>query len=713
MNDLPPDKLINELSELYGIVPYYFDMWGNKHVTSIKTKSALLKAIDVEVSEDELLQRRLKPWNRFIEPSMVVSVACQPVSIAIHLKCDEADEKALLITYSLKDEKGNTDEMSLEGISPTAINVINGIRYVRVKLPLKDKLAIGYYDVAVQCNGIKGVMRLIISPDECFSPEGRTWGITLNLYSLRSKRNWGIGDLIDLRDFVEGTVRLGGGFIGINPLHAIPNEPPFGISPYYPISRLYRNLIYIGMDEVSDYKESPSTVKPDLPDLPDLIDYREVAKLKEKALREGFSYFYDNHYISDTLRGLEFKNYVKEQGMALERFSVFMAIGKEKGNIYDMRQWHPALRDPESPETHKFKKNHGREILFYQYIQWQIDKQLEAVSKRANELGMRIGLYNDLAVGSAKGGFDAWAYREVLGEAVSVGAPPDSFNPNGQDWGVCPFIPEKLKESGYEPFLRVIRENLRHGGALRIDHALGLFRVFLVPEGMSPKEGAYLRYPSEDLLRIIALESVRNKAVIIAEDLGTVTEEAREALRRFKMLSYRLFYFERRWPSRDFLPPGSYPEVALTSVTTHDLPTLYGFWIGRDIEVKGVLGLYPNSSLRDRDIEERKTDKALILEEVNLFLPEGFPQDAESIPEMTSPLCLSVYRFLAQTPCKLVAVSLDDIIGVLNQQNLPGTVDEYPNWRQRHPLEVSAILSDERLMELASVFKDMAFTASE
>lgn len=718
MNDLPLNKLINELSELYGIVPYYFDMWGNKHTAPAETKIALLRAMKVEISKSAIDEKRLRHWNRLIEPAMVVSVTCQPISIPIHLRLDERNEKHVSIIYTVKDESGNTDVMSLESVSPSALNEIDGIRYVRVELPLKDKKDIGYYDVTVKCkirlNEVEGKMRLIITPDECYIPKRRTWGITLNLYSLRSKRNWGIGDLIDLQDFIEGTARLGGGFVGINPLHAIPNKPPFGISPYSPISRLYRNLIYIGMDEVPDFKESHRDSTPTAIKDSDLIDYEEIAKSKEKALKESFSYFYKTHYIPNTPRGREFKTYIKEQGMALQRFSVFMAIGKEEAGIYDIRQWHPNLRDPEGPETMEFKKNHVKEILFYQYIQWVADKQIEAVSKKAKELGMPIGLYNDLAVGSTKGGFDAWAFPEVFVDGVSVGAPPDSFNLNGQDWGVTAFIPEMLKESGYESFISVIRENLRHAGALRIDHALGLFRVFLVPEGMSPKHGAYVRYPYEDLLRIIALESVREKAVIIAEDLGTVTDEAREALSRFSMLSYRLFYFERKWHSRDFLPPESYPEMALTGVTTHDLPTLYGYWKGIDIEVKKALKLYPDETLYQRDIEERKADKALMLNEViRVFLPEGVLHDVESIPEMTSTLCLSVYKFLSQTPCKLVAVSLDDILGVMNQQNLPGTVDEYPNWRQKNPIGISAIFSDERLEALADIFKNRAFTASQ
>jgi 4-alpha-glucanotransferase len=264
-----------------------------------------------------------------------------------------------------------------------------------------------------------------------------------------------------------------------------------------------------------------------------------------------------------------------------------------------------------------------------------------------------------------------------------------------------------LKDRGYEFFVHTIRKNMKYGGALRIDHALGLFRLFWIPKGMAPKDGAYVRYPSEDLLRIIALESVRNRTVVIAEDLGTIGENVREALKKFHMLSYRLFYFERDYPDLSFLPPEKYPNMALCAVTTHDLPTLYGYWIGQDLKTKKELGMYPDKSLWQQYANERERDKERILTALNShgILPDGYPSEPKRIPQMTPKLCLAIYRYLTRTPCKLVLVSLDDILGTLNQQNMPATIDSYPNWIQKTPMPLEEILSDRRFFDLSEIFE--------
>ncbi|NWF53004.1 MAG: 4-alpha-glucanotransferase, partial [Nitrospirae bacterium] len=317
-----------------------------------------------------------------------------------------------------------------------------------------------------------------------------------------------------------------------------------------------------------------------------------------------------------------------------------------------------------------------------------------------------IGLYNDLAVGSISGGSDTWNYQDVFGEA-DVGAPPDDFSPNGQNWGFPPLIPEKLKETGYEFFIQTIRKNMKYCGAIRIDHAPGLFRLFWIPYGMSPEEGAYIRYPSEDLLRIIALESVRNKTMVIAEDLGTVAENVRETLKKFRMLSYKLLYFERNYLDPSFLPPEKYPEMSLCSVTTHDLPTIYGYWKYQDIKIKKKLGRYSNESLFKKHMEERKRDKKLIISALKSqgIISIDFLSEPKSISQMTFELCFAIYNYLAKTPCKLLLVSLDDIIGTLNQQNMPGTVDKYPNWLQKIPLIIEEMIKDKKFNTLSEMLR--------
>jgi len=376
---------------------------------------------------------------------------------------------------------------------------------------------------------------------------------------------------------------------------------------------------------------------------------------------------------------------------------------KKTSNIYTWQQWPVEYQNPSRNAVQAFIKAHKKEILFYQYIQWLINRQLKEVSDEAGNLGMTVGLYYDLAIGAMGGGSDAWSYQDVIAREADVGSPPDDFNPEGQNWGFPSLIPEKLEDTGYELFIQTMRKNMKYGGALRIDHALGMFRLFWIPHDMSPKEGAYINYPSEDLLRIVALESVRNKTLVIAEDLGTIGENVRETLERFHMLSYRLFYFERNYPEPSFIPPDKYPDMALCAITTHDLPTIYGYWVGQDLKVKKELGMYSDDKFWQEQVNERERDKQRIL--FALKSQGIISDDCQSEQKMTPELCLAIYHYLALTPCKLLLVSLDDIIGALNQQNMPGTVDEHPNWMQKTLLTYEEMISDKRFTALSEMLR--------
>jgi 4-alpha-glucanotransferase len=716
----PAEKgIIEELAALLGIEPEYYDNWGRRHETSPETKAAIIRSMGIEDPRSHLSDLKLRPWNRFIEPVMVVSVNRQPSAIPVYLPLEEGKEGDANLTWYIEDESGGRESREFRGLRPVDSTTIGDVRHVRVDLPNEANREMGYYTLHVTCttpdSEFSGKTKLIVTPDRCYLPEVRTWGISISLYSIRSTGNWGMGDLSDLKDFISWTAReLGGDFVGINPLHAIPNRMPYGISPYSPTSRLYRNCLYIDVEnELKGTAEGKKLLKDpdftnDIAYLKDtkLIDYERAALVKKRALRAAFSRFKNKHIKKGSREAEDFRLYMEEEGRALENFATFMALEEhlraENQGLYRWQDWPAKYRSPDAPAVEKFRKDREDDVLFYKYVQWLMERQLREV-RDASE-GMRIGIYQDLALGSLGEGSDAWSCPDVFSFGVTAGAPPDAFNLNGQDWGIPPFIPHRLRESGYELFMQTIRKNLKYSGALRIDHALGLFRLFFIPQGMSPKDGTYVRYPAEDLLRIICLESVRNRAVIIAEDLGTIGEEVREALFRFGMLSYRLFYFERDWNTFAFLPPHAYPEKAFTAVTTHDLPTIYGYWAGRDIEAKKDLGLYPDEEARNRDAEERKRDKQLILDALNDFLPEGFPRGAESVPVMTPELSLSIHRSLARTPCMLVSTSLDDAIASLNQQNMPGTIDSHPNWRQKTPLELGELFDLRNFRELARMF---------
>ncbi|HMK50035.1 MAG TPA: 4-alpha-glucanotransferase [Thermodesulfovibrionales bacterium] len=749
------EGLIEELSTLCGIIPEYWDIFGNKHVASYETKAAVLKAMRVDVdSEEEILreisERQARPWKGLIEPVHVVSVNEQPLRIPLYIRIQEGREADLMISWAIRQEKGasgssrgSRSQVKGSAIPVSEVRWIDGERYIKVFLVDEKRRSIGYYSLTVECSHpdmvapeqsqtTKRRSRIIVAPDECYMPDhllaGRAWGIAINLYSIRSKRNWGMGDFTDLLDIVHWGAGLKCDCIGINPLHAIPNSKPYGISPYSPLSRLYKNFIYLDIGKVPEISGSAEIRKhaasrkfrKELNDAKrsEFIDYDKVASLKMDLLRQAFDVFYKRHYARNTGRGGDFKKYIAEEGPALDTFALFMSLWeymKDKEGVYTWQEWPEEYRSITGSSVKAFRKSHSKEILFYQYLQWLTDCQLMEVAAEAEGLGMKTGLYNDLAVGSVGGGSDAWNYQDIIASDACLGAPPDDFNSNGQKWGFPPFIPEKLKESGYELFIETMRKNMKYGGALRIDHALGLFRLFWIPGDMHAKDGAYVSCFAEDLIRIIALESVLHRTVIIAEDLGTIGENARETLQKFRMLSYRLFYFERNYPDPSFLEPGKYPETALCAVTTHDLPTLYGYWAGRDIEVKRELNIFSGGDQLQQQVCDRERDKRLIISALhaNGILPASCPFDPGLLPGMTPELCLAVYQYLTRTPCRMLLVSLDDIIGTLNQQNLPGTVDAHPNWKQKTQPLLEQILKDKRFADLAEMMKKSLPIGSE
>jgi 4-alpha-glucanotransferase len=726
------DNLIAELSDLVGIIPEYYDVFGKKCVLAKESRVAILSAMGLKVGtaddvRGELSAVRFRPWLGIVDPVFVISINAQPFHLPVHIPLPDGKEQAAEISVVIEDEQGGekTVKHTAGELQMDGQQFIADRRYVRYPISLPE-LDLGYYTLALTCSHSEPVFgtdvhllrksaRLIVAPDSCYMPEqlqtGKTWGIAVNLYAMRSERNWGVGDLGDLRDLVSWASGLKAGLIGINPLHAIPNTTPFGISPYSPTSRLYRNFIYIDMERVDELSSIPISpeIKKHIKALrsSQYVDYEGVAAVKRAVLERAFHEFYIKHYRNDSDRGRAFRGYMKKEGAPLEQYALFLALSehmRSNGGSTHWLDWPEAYRSPQGSGIQSFRDSNEERVLFFAYLQWLIDTQMAEVSVATQSARLAVGLYGDLAIGSHDGGSDAWMYQDVVAEQVSVGAPPDDFNHNGQDWGFPPMIPKRLRENGYDLFIQTIRKNMRHLGALRIDHAPGIFRLFWIPKGRKPADGAYVRSYSEDLLRIIALESVRNRTLVVGEDLGTITDEMREGLHRFGMLSYRLFYFERNYPDPSFLLPERYPAMALSAVTTHDLPTLYGFWAGRDLDVKGRLGISDESQLA-RQRSDRERDRNLMIRALaaNGMLQDVPADDASRVPAMTHDLCCAIYRYLSASPSKLLLVSLDDMIGTLDQQNLPGTVSEYPNWRQKTPLLLEEIIADRHWNDLASL----------
>ncbi|HET6656206.1 MAG TPA: 4-alpha-glucanotransferase, partial [Gammaproteobacteria bacterium] len=518
---------------------------------------------------------------------------------------------------------------------------------------------------------------------EALAGDGRRWGIQVQLYGLRSAHNWGIGDFTDLAELVAGAAELGAAAIGLNPLHALFPTRPGHISPYSPSSRLFLNPLYLDVEAVPEFADCLAARRKvgslafqtrlrELRAAPQ-VDYRGVAETKFAILDELYDYFRKARLAdSSHPRHRAFREFQTERGGALRRFATFHALAEQRDEIA-WRDWPSEWREPDGEAVAAFVERNIARVEFHEYLQWQADWQLRAATELARESGMSVGLYADLAVGADPTGAEAWGHQQATVQGASVGAPPDQLNLHGQDWGLPPPDPLAWQAQAYAPFIELLQANMRHAGALRIDHILGLVRLYWIPAGASARDGVYVRYPWRDLLAVLAAQSRRSRCLVIGEDLGTVPEGLREAMTENGILSYRLLYFGR--DDNGFRLPADYPAEALAAVGTHDLPTLPGWWHSDDIELRDRLDLWPNAEQRDEACAERQQDREALMH----ALRDAQLVSDESVPE--EPPVTAIYRYLAQAPSRLLMVQLEDVLGQREQLNVPGTTNEYPNWR--------------------------------
>lgn len=739
--------LLNELAERCGIAPDYHDIWGQRHVTSDDTKRAILGAMGLRVDSADSLRHALAevvnaPWREACDPVHVLRAEGPAGVWAFRMPAQEEEDRTVVVSWEVRDEAGAVRQHAQAGpgLASVETRTVDGLRYVRVELPLPAGLPIGYYDVRVtgvsESRQVEGLLRLIVTPSACYVPpqlqQGhRLWGLAVQLYTLRSAGNWGVGDFGDLATLVEWAAKdLQVGLIGLNPLHALKNTKPFEISPYSPTSRLFLNTLYLDVEAIPEYQLCPAaqqTVR-DAGFQRALaalragatVDYDQVSAAKRAVLETLFESFWERHFSGHdpgghdvqpvTERGRTFLRYVREEGEPLEMFALFHALSEEMRRqhplVWAWREWPEPYRLPQSASVAAFRVTHRARIRFHQYLQWVAAEQLGAVSARVRALGMPVGLYHDLALGSDRNGSDAWAYQDELALEADCGCPPDAFAPQGQNWGLPPVNPVQQRARGYRTFVELLRHNLTYGGALRLDHVMGLFRLFWIPRGLPASAGAYVGYPVEDLLGILALESVRHKAVIIGEDLGTVPDGVRERLAVERVLSYRVLYFERT-NQGEWKAPEAYLQQAMAVVTTHDLPTLAGFWAGRDIDVRAGLGLYPDEGAVHRAREERQQDKRHIARALGAagLLPAGVTDESAAAQPMTPELCQAVHVFLARTPAWVVLANLEDLLGETAQTNVPGTVENHANWSRKITPMLEQLRDDPRVHQVASALR--------
>ncbi|MGV3572954.1 MAG: malto-oligosyltrehalose synthase [Ramlibacter sp.] len=563
---------------------------------------------------------------------------------------------------------------------------------------------------------------LAIAPRQCWVAPGlqageRWWGCTIQLYALRSSRNWGIGDFGDLRRLADAAAHQGASFIGLNPLHALFPHNPDSASPYSPSSRRALNPVYLDVQALVDLSgcdEAQERVQSDafqerLRTLRDeeMVDYAGVAAAKDEVLRILWRHFEQNELHADRSRGAHFLRYMQEREPTLGPHALYEALQEHlfaaDPNTWGWPAWPEAYRDPQGAAVQAFARDHAQAVRFRFWLQWLCELQLESCQRYARTRGMGIGLYCDLAVGLNGGGAETWQESDLFALGMHAGAPPDPLAPGGQDWGLPPWSPQRLRAARYRPFIETLRANMRHCGALRLDHVMALMRLFWT----GPDGGTYVDYPLDDLLGVLALESQRHQCMVIGEDLGNVAPRMREAMRERDLLSYKPLLFERE-DDGHFRRPGQWQHKALAVVSTHDLPTLRGFWLGEDIELSTRLGLYPDQAAREQQVLGRAQDRARLLLALDReqLLPEGATVQPTSLPDATQALVDAVYAYLARTPCWLVGVQLEDVTGQLLQVNVPGTTeDRFPNWRRKLPVAVEALGSDARWASLAAVLR--------
>jgi 4-alpha-glucanotransferase len=722
------EQLLERAASAHGISDGYWDIWGRHHHTPAEIKQVILRAKGVDASSAETLERwwtdRFRQeWTRLAPPCLVVAQTSD-IRLPLHLPAESGDELAHLVVRTEDGSRWET-AVNLREASQTGSAEVDGAIWVRKQVQVPMALPLGYHEIEVKAGSRSAFVRYIVTPDRAWLPPhlahgGRLAGVTMSLYGVRSKRNWGCGDFTDLQALLDWAAHdLKASFLGLNPLHAIHNRRPFNTSPYLPNCIFYQNFLYLDVEAMEDFAQSRRAQglfeKPEiqaeisqLREAP-FVEYERVAALKLRFLKLAFLQFL-REWRRDTGRARQFRAFLEREGVLLERFATYCALDEWLHRldpaVWVWTEWPAPYQSPDSPETSEFRKKHWRSVLFYQYLQWQIDLQLDRVQQRARQRGMIIGLYHDLALATDRFGSDLWAHRPFFVNGCRVGSPPDDFAPKGQDWGFPP--PNSLRhyEDGYRLFADSVRKNCRHGGALRIDHVMRLFRLYWIPDDRDATQGTYVREINDDFIRVLALESVRNQVVIVGEDLGTVEPEVRETLARFGILSYRLFYFEKDGSGR-FKRNDEYPSQALVSSTTHDLPTLAGFWTGADIEARRAAGMLDDAGFQAQS-QARALEKQKMLDVLFALqlLPSHLPRMAGDYSELTGELHNAVVGFLAGTPCQLLAINQEDLTKELAQQNLPGATWQYPNWSRKMRFTVEELRTDPEACAYTAMFRN-------
>jgi len=695
-----------ELARRYGVATQYEDWTGTRTAVSESTLVAVLDALGVSAATEDaraaaLVDHERDYWSRSLPP-MIVGRAGTASSFWAHVT--HGDPVGLWIR--LEDGTVRTDLRQLE--NNRAPYDLDGRWIGEATFELPGDLPLGYHRLDLRVGSFDTSTPVIVSPASLKLPArlgtNRAWGLATQLYSVRSQRSWGVGDLTDLADLaVWSAARHGAGFVLVNPVHAAAPTAPMEPSPYLPTSRRFVNPLYLRVEAIPEYAyvrqrgriRKARTEVQARADRAELINRDAVWKAKRAAL--------ESVYLVERSAGRElaYAAYRDREGRSLDDFATWCALAEKYGN--DWHKWPGELQHPSNAAVADFAAEHATTVDFHRWLQWQLDDQLTAAQATAVQAGMDLGIMHDLAVGVDPNGADAWALQDVLALGVAAGAPPDEFNQLGQDWSQPPWRPDQLVYDAYEPFRALVNAVLRHAGGVRIDHIIGLFRLWWIPKGAPPTDGTYVRYDHEAMIGVVALEAHRAGAVVVGEDLGTVEPWVRDYLRERGLFGTSILWFEADGDGGP-LPAEKWREYCLSSVTTHDLPPTAGYLAGEHVRLREKLGLLTRPA--DEELAGDQAQQAAWLAELRRV---GLLGDDPTVDQVV----LALYRYLGRTPSKLVSLSLADAVGDVRTQNQPGTTDEYPNWRvplrgpDNHKLLLEDVFSDPRAAALAEAMKQI------
>lgn len=661
-----------DLAGRYGVATEYEDWSGAQVPVPESTLVAVLAALGVPAADDgeraaALAAHDRRHWERSLPPT-VVARAGSAASFWVHVTHGDPAE----VSVRLEDGSTRTGLRQLTNVTPPFD--LDGRLVGEATFELPADLPLGYHRLALRVGAFETDTALIVSPARLSLPprlgSRRSWGLATQLYSVRSRQSWGVGDLTDLTDLaVWSATRHGAGFILVNPLHAAAPTTPMEPSPYLPTSRRFVNPLYLRPEAIAEYAglrhrgrwHRARTEVAKRAKRHDLIDRDSAWRAKRAAL--------EAIYREDRSAGRElaYAGFRHREGRSLDDFAIWCALAEKHGpNWHD---WPAELRHPGGEAVAAFAARRADEVDFHRWLQWQLDDQLTSAQATAVAAGMELGVMHDLAVGVSTGGADAWALQDVLALGVTAGAPPDEFNQLGQDWSQPPWRPDQLEEHAYAPFRALVNAALRHAGGVRIDHIIGLFRLWWIPAGASPTDGTYVRYDHEAMIGIVALEAHRAGAVVVGEDLGTVEPWVRDYLEDRGVLGTSILWFEKESAER-------WRESCLSAVTTHDLPPTAGYLAGQHVRLRDELGLLTRPA--EEELADDRAAQARWLAELRRV--GLLPADGDAEPD-TDAVVVALHRYLGRTPSRLLALSLADAVGDLRTQNQPGTSDEYPNWR--------------------------------